>query len=90
MQQKNKLLSNECGAMKKSGTACQISPLKGKNRCRLHGGLSSGPKTAEGRARIAAAHYRHGRRSKKFIEMRAKIWKELREIEARMRADGLI
>ena len=76
--------------MKKSGTACQKSPLQGKNRCRLHGGLSTGPRTAEGRARIAAAHYRHGRRSKKFIEMRAKIWKELREIEARMRADGLI
>ncbi len=25
-------------------------------RCRLHGGLSTGPKSAEGRARIAAAH----------------------------------
>ena len=64
--------------------------MKGKKRCRLHGGLSTGPRTAEGKARIAAAHWKHGRRSKKFVEMRAKIWKELREIEARMRADGLI
>ena len=76
--------------MKKSGTACQKSPLKGKNRCRLHGGLSTGPRTAEGRARIAAAHYRHGRRSKKFIEMRAKIWAELRIIERKMKMDGFI
>ena len=76
--------------MKKSGTACQKSPLKGKNRCRLHGGLSTGPRTAEGKARITAAHFRHGRRSKKFVEARAKIWAELREIERRMKLDGLI
>jgi hypothetical protein len=81
---------DRCNARTRRGTECQKPPIKGKRRCRLHGGLSTGPKTAEGRARIAAAHYRHGRRSKKFAEMRAKIWKELREIEARMRADGLI
>ena len=79
-----------CLAKTRKGTACQKPPIKGKRRCRLHGGKSTGPRTAEGRARIAAAHYRHGRRSKKFVEARAKIWAELREIEARMRADGLI
>ena len=79
-----------CNATTRSGEACQKYVRYGKNRCRLHGGLSTGPKTAEGKARIAAAHWKHGRRSKKFVEMRAKIWKELREIEARMRADGLI
>ena len=80
----------KCLALTRCGTACQKPPMKGKKRCRLHGGLSPGPRTAEGKARIAAAHWKHGRRSKKFVEMRAKIWKELREIEARMRADGLI
>jgi hypothetical protein len=64
--------------------------MKGKKRCRLHGGASRGPRTAEGRARIAAAHYRHGRRSKKFVEARAKIWAELRIVERRMKMDGLI
>jgi hypothetical protein len=64
--------------------------MKGKKRCKLHGGLSSGPKSAEGKARIAAAHWKHGRRSKKFVEARAKIWAELREIERRMRMDGII
>ena len=82
--------SIRCGARARRGTAGQKLPLRGKKRCRLHGGLSTGPRTAEGKARIAEAHLRHGQRSKKFVEMRAKIWKELREIEARMRADGLI
>ena len=83
-------MKRACLAKTRRGTACQKSPLKGKTRCRLHGGLSPGPRTAEGKARIAAAHYKHGRRSKKFVEARAKIWKELREIERRMRMDGLI
>ena len=47
-------------------------------------------RTAEGKARIAAAHWKHGRRSKKFVEARAKIWAELRIIERRMKMDGLI
>ena len=83
-------MSVKCLAKTRLGTKCQKPPLKGKKRCRLHGGLSSGPRTAEGRARIAAAHFRHGRRSKKFVEARAKIWAELREIERRMKMDGLI
>ncbi|MDB3929681.1 hypothetical protein N9413_10870, partial [Paracoccaceae bacterium] len=44
-----------CGARTRRGTACQKPPLNGKTRCRLHGGLSTGPKTPEGKARIAAA-----------------------------------
>lgn len=79
-----------CLAKTRSGKKCQKPPIRGKSRCRLHGGLSTGPRTAEGKARIAAAHYKHGRRSKHYVEMRKKIWAELREIEARMRKDGLI
>jgi hypothetical protein len=40
------------------GRRCKAPALKTKCgvwRCPLHGGLSSGPKTAEGKARIAAA-----------------------------------
>lgn len=83
-------MQNICLAKTRHGTACQKLPIKGKRRCRLHGGLSTGPRTAEGKARIAAAHYRHGRRSKKFVEARAKIWAELRMIERKMRMDGFI
>ena len=80
----------KCLALTRRGTACQKPPIKGKTRCRLHGGLSSGPRTAEGKARITAAHFRHGRRSKKFVEARAKIWAELRIIERKMKMDGII
>ena len=64
--------------------------MKGKKRCKFHGGSSTGPKTAEGKARIAAAHWKHGKRSKRFVEQRKKIWAELRAIERRMRMDGVI
>jgi hypothetical protein len=33
---------SRCGAKTKSGTPCQRPPVEGKNRCRLHGGLSPG------------------------------------------------
>ena len=79
-----------CGARTRQGTACQKPPLAGKTKCRLHGGLSTGPRTAEGKARIAAAQWRHGRRSRAFTEARKQIWADLRAVEARMRADGLI
>ena len=79
-----------CLAKTKQGTLCQKPYLKGKSRCRLHGGLSTGPKTAEGKARIVAAHWKHGRRSREFTEARKQIWIELRAVEARMRADGII
>jgi hypothetical protein len=79
-----------CGAKTRKGTACQRPALIGKARCRLHGGLSTGPKTPEGKARIAAAHWKHGRRSRAFTEARKQIWADLRAVEARMRADGLI
>ena len=50
-----------CGAKTRSGQPCSKFPIRGKNRCRLHGGLSTGPRTLEGRARIAAANSKHGR-----------------------------
>jgi hypothetical protein len=31
-----------CGAMTRTGTACQRPALRGHKRCRLHGGLSPG------------------------------------------------
>jgi len=79
-----------CCAKTRKGTACQKPPIKGKTRCRLHGGLSTGPRTVEGKARIVAAHWKHERRSRAFTEARKQIWADLRAVEARMRADGFI
>ena len=47
-----------CGAQNRQGRSCAIRVEPGKARCRFHGGLSTGPVTAEGKARIAAAQRR--------------------------------
>ena len=60
-----------CGAKTRSGAACAKFPIEGKRRCRLHGGLSTGPKTAAGRAAISAANTKHGR-YKNWREKQAK------------------
>lgn len=42
-----------CGARAKStGKPCQRPACRGRTRCHLHGGRSTGPRTAEGRARL--------------------------------------
>lgn len=48
----------ECGALTRKGTPCRCKPLPGKCRCKFHGGASTGPKTIEGRQRIADAQRR--------------------------------
>jgi hypothetical protein len=52
----------QCNAQsKRTKLQCRALAIKGKTKCRFHGGESTGAKTAEGRARIAAAHTVHGR-----------------------------
>jgi hypothetical protein len=53
-----------CGAKNRRGTPCQCPAMK-NGRCRLHGGLSTGPKTAEGIERIRLAVTKHGLYSKR-------------------------
>jgi hypothetical protein len=44
-----------CDAYARStGKRCKRSAIFGKTKCRNHGGLSTGPKTPEGKARCAA------------------------------------
>lgn len=44
----------KCGAFARStGKPCQMKALA-NGRCRLHGGLSTGPKTVEGKAKALA------------------------------------
>lgn len=47
-----------CGAKTRKGTPCRMKSEPGKRRCKYHGGKSTGPKTAEGRKRIAEAQRR--------------------------------
>src|SRR5262245_19836960 len=50
-----------CCAKTRAGVLCIMRVMPGKRRCRFHGGLSTGPKTMEGRARIAEAQRRRWR-----------------------------
>ena len=48
--------ARRCGAKARTGAPRKMRPASpAAKRRRLHGGLSSGPKTEEGRERIAAA-----------------------------------
>ena len=86
-----------CGAKTRRGTACRRPAIKRNGRCRLHGGQSKGPKTAEGRAKIAAANTTTGQHTKAMIARRredAKIAKGLRDrlrvAEQNLRRHGII
>ena len=59
----NLALAPRCGARTRAGCPCQAPAIRGKQRCRMHGGRSTGPRTAEGLARLRAAHTTHGRYS---------------------------
>lgn len=47
-----------CNALTRKGTSCRNMSEPGKRRCKFHGGLSTGPKTREGREQIADAQRR--------------------------------
>jgi hypothetical protein len=64
-----------CGARTQCGTACQCPAIRGRRRCRLHGRLSTGPRTVEGLARIRQANTRHGRFSREQVEL-ARLMRE--------------
>jgi hypothetical protein len=71
-----------CGARNRRGTACG-SPAMRNGRCRLHGGLSTGPKTAEGIERIRRAKTKHGLYSAKAIAERKQfrgLFQDCREV----------
>jgi hypothetical protein len=77
-----------CAARTKGGDPCQRPAVARTGRCPNHGGKSTGPRTKEGRARIAAAQIKHGRLTKEAraeAKARAKVGRqvraELREIE---------
>lgn len=81
----------QCAAKgKRSGVQCRAVAIKGKTKCRNHGGLSSGPQTESGRQRCAEAKTIHGRETRKARSERSHGLQRLAQIEAVGRALGLI
>ena len=74
-----------CGARTRAGTPCR-SPAMGNRRCRLHGGLSTGPRTPEGLARLARARTVHGGYGAEMRAFRA-LLRELRDGARRLRTE---
>lgn len=76
-----------CGAKKRrKGTPCGSTAMA-NGRCRIHGGLSTGPKTDEGIEQIRQAHLKHGQRSAEAVKRRKQGAALRREIN---KAIGLI
>jgi hypothetical protein len=60
-----RVLCNQCQARSsRTKLQCRAPAIKGKQVCKTHGGRSTGPKTAEGRARCAKAKTIHGQDSR--------------------------
>ena len=79
-----------CNARTRSGdTFRRVGSIK-NGRCHLHGGKSTGLRTDEGRQRIAKAQFKHGRRSKSYLQQSHDLKAELRSIEADLIKTGLL
>jgi hypothetical protein len=81
-----------CGAKTRRGTWCQCPAMK-NGRCRLHGGLSTGPKTAEGIERIRRAVTKHGNYTKRAMTERAEyreLLRACREMLADLSCNGTV
>ena len=71
-----------CQALsRRSKEQCKKPALKGKRVCDFHGGRSTGPKTEEGKARIANAHTIHGNETKAMREKRSRSDVYMRHLE---------
>lgn len=69
-----------CGAKAKSNNhqPCKKPAMK-NGRCRLHGGMSTGAKTEEGKARAARSNYKHGYYTKEAILERKLMREKMKE-----------
>src|SRR3954471_8604782 len=65
-----------CGARTRRGTPCRGLAVRNRRRCRMHGGLSTGPRTAGGLERMRAAKITHGQRTAE-MERTRKMAREL-------------
>jgi hypothetical protein len=64
-----------CGARTRQNQPCRAPAVRGRRRCRMHGGRSTGPRTPEGNALSARARWKHGRysaeRQREFRRLKA-------------------
>jgi len=75
---------------KRSQLQCLLPAVTGKRVCRVHGGLSRGPVTKEGRKRCGAAKLIHGRETRLIRTKRRQKLSELKQLEHLARRVGMV
>jgi len=75
------LAAPRCGACTRAGSACR-QPAMANGRCRLHGGKSTGARTAAGLARCRAARLVHGHRTAEIIDLKSALARRGRRLAA--------
>lgn len=88
-----KIICLRCTARSsRTGMQCGRPALKVSTtqKCQFHGGRGSGPKTAEGRARLAALHTVHGRETTEARAQRSAASARLSQYEDAARLMGML
>ena len=81
---------NQCKAKsKRSGERCLAPAVKGKSVCRMHGGKSTGPKTAEGLMRSSRARLKHSTQTRSVRLAHRKAMIAIRALEKSALAHGI-
>jgi hypothetical protein len=81
----------QCSASsKRTGRRCRAPAIHGKTKCKTHGGKSTGPRTPDGKARVAAAHLVHGFERRSIRKERSEGMARLAWLESLGRALGMI
>jgi len=68
----NKSMTARCGAKNRRGMPCRLPPIKGKTRCRNHGGESTGPAAENNHLRT------HGCYSRYLTPAELEVWPHIR------------
>jgi hypothetical protein len=79
-----------CQAMsKRTKLQCGVPAEQGKRVCRFHGARSTGPKTEEGRLRVARCKVKHGDETRQSRAERSKKLAELAQVGDVMHVMGI-
>ena len=76
--------SKPCGAKTRRATLC-LAPSMKNGRCRMHGGLSTGPKTKEGLELSKKARWKHGKFSFEKKEERRQFQALIKKMKNKLR-----
>ena len=74
-----------CLAKTRKGTPCRRPAFKHNGRCSLHGGLSTGAKTAEGLKKISDANLKNGKYTKDKLKAQRYAAKVGRRVLAKLK-----